>query len=43
MGRRPSAFVLRATYNRYGGVRHMLAALDLTTGKLYYRIHSRKR
>ncbi len=29
---------LRATYNRYGGVRHMLAALDL-----YYRIRPRKR
>ena len=24
---------LRATYNRYGGVMHMLAALDLATGK----------
>ncbi|GKQ40724.1 hypothetical protein [Streptomyces sp. A012304] len=34
---------LRATYNRYGGVRHMLAALDLATGKLYYRIRPRKR
>ncbi|GGX48440.1 hypothetical protein [Streptomyces chryseus] len=34
---------LRATYNRYGGVMHMLAALDLTTGKIYYRIHRRKR
>ena len=34
---------LRATYNRYGGVRQMLAALDLATGKLYYRIHPRKR
>ncbi|MFF5282599.1 IS630 family transposase [Streptomyces sp. 62] len=32
---------LRATYNRYGGVRHMLAALDLATGKLYYRIRRR--
>jgi transposase len=34
---------LRATYNRYGGVMHMLAALDLATGKLYYRIRKRKR
>ncbi|WP_199839177.1 transposase, partial [Streptomyces sp. NRRL F-5122] len=34
---------LRATYNRYGGVRHMIAALDLATGKLYYRIRPRKR
>uniref|UniRef100_UPI003F49061D IS630 family transposase n=1 Tax=Nonomuraea bangladeshensis TaxID=404385 RepID=UPI003F49061D len=28
---------LRATYNRYHGVMHMIAALDLATGKLYYR------
>ncbi|MFF3878243.1 IS630 family transposase [Streptomyces sp. NPDC001978] len=34
---------LRATYNRYGGVMHMLAALDLTTGKVFYRIRKRKR
>ncbi|MGW1498289.1 helix-turn-helix domain-containing protein [Streptomyces mirabilis] len=34
---------LRTMYNRYGGVRHMLAALDLATGKLYYRIRPRKR
>ncbi|MER5666672.1 transposase [Streptomyces mirabilis] len=34
---------MRATYNRYGGVMHMLAALDLATGKLYYRIRPRKR
>ncbi|MEU7108126.1 IS630 family transposase [Streptomyces sp. NPDC046215] len=34
---------LRATYNRTGGVRQMLAALDLATGKLYYRIRPRKR
>jgi transposase len=34
---------LRATYNRYDGVRHMLAALDLSTGKLIYRIRDRKR
>ncbi|MDX2683769.1 IS630 family transposase [Streptomyces soliscabiei] len=34
---------LRATYNRYGGVMHMLAALDLATGKVCYRIRERKR
>lgn len=34
---------LRATYNRYDGVMHMLAALDLATGKMYYRIRRRKR
>ncbi|MFF1477073.1 IS630 family transposase [Streptomyces sp. NPDC058301] len=34
---------LRATCNRYGGVMHMLAALDLATGKIYYRIRQRKR
>ncbi|MFD6866295.1 IS630 family transposase [Streptomyces diastaticus] len=34
---------LRATYNRYDGVMHMLAALDLATGKIYYRIRKRKR
>lgn len=34
---------LRATYNRYNGVMHMLAALDLATGKIYYRIRNRKR
>ncbi|MGW1883930.1 transposase [Streptomyces sp. NPDC001970] len=34
---------LQATYHRHNGVRHMLAALDLTTGKLYYRIHPRER
>ncbi|MFJ5688085.1 IS630 family transposase [Streptomyces sp. NPDC093099] len=34
---------LRATYNRYNGVMHMLAALDLTTGKIYYHIRKRKR
>jgi hypothetical protein len=26
---------LRATYNRTGGVMHMLATLDLATGMLY--------
>jgi transposase len=34
---------LRATYHRYDGVMHMLAALDLATGKIYYRIRQRKR
>ncbi len=34
---------LRATYHRYDGVRHMLAALDLATGKMIYRIRQRKR
>lgn len=33
----------RATYHRDGGVMHMLAALDLATGKIYYRIRPRKR
>ena len=33
----------RATYNRYDGVKHMLAALDLATGKIFYRIRDRKR
>jgi transposase len=33
----------RATYHRYGGVRHMLAALDLATGQMIYRIRERKR
>ncbi len=28
----------RATYNRYGGVRHLFAALDLVKGKLYSHI-----
>jgi len=34
---------LRATYTRPAGVMHMLAALDLTTGRLFYRIRARKR
>jgi len=34
---------LRATFNRTGGIRHMLAALDLTTGHMTYRIKARKR
>ncbi len=33
----------RATYHRHHGVMHMIAALDLATGKLFYRIRSRKR
>ncbi|NYH77230.1 transposase [Actinopolyspora biskrensis] len=33
----------RATYTRTHGVRHMLAALDLATGKITYRIRDRKR
>jgi transposase len=34
---------LRATYNRNDGVMHMIAALDLATGKIFYRIRKRKR
>jgi len=34
---------LRATYHRYDGVMHMLAALDLGSGRMYYRIRPRKR
>nr|WP_051866113.1 IS630 family transposase [Streptosporangium roseum] len=34
---------LRATYNRYDGVMQMIAALDLATGALLYRIRKRKR
>jgi transposase len=34
---------LRATYHRYDGVMHMLAGLDLATGKMFYRIRARKR
>lgn len=34
---------LRATYHRYDGVMHMLAALDLASGRMYYRIRPRKR
>jgi transposase len=40
---RTSPLRLRATYNRNDGVRHMLAALDLATGKILYRIRPRKR
>ncbi len=34
---------LRATYRRTGGVRQMIAALDLATGQIFYRIRERKR
>ena len=34
---------LRATYHRTDGAMHMLAALDLATGKIAYRIRPRKR
>jgi hypothetical protein len=34
---------LPATYTRTQGVRHMPAALDLATGKMFYRIKDRKR
>lgn len=34
---------LQATYNRRHGVMHMLAALNLTSGKIHYRIRRRKR
>ncbi len=34
---------IRATYHRYRGVRHMIAALDLATGKIFYRIRDRTR
>jgi transposase len=34
---------LRATYRRTRGVRHMLAALDLGSGQMFYRIRERKR
>jgi len=33
----------RATYTRTAGVMYMLAALDLATGMLFYRIRARKR
>ena len=33
----------RATYHRYGGVRHMFGALDLASGQLFYRLRDRKR
>jgi hypothetical protein len=33
----------RATYNRYGGVRHLFAALDLAKEKLYGRIRPVKK
>ena len=34
---------LRATYRRTRGVRHMIAALDLGSGQITYRIRERKR
>jgi transposase len=34
---------LRATFNRDHGVMHLIGALDLATGKLFYRIRHRKR
>jgi transposase len=34
---------LRASYSRTSGVRHMIAALDLATGQITYRIRQRKR
>lgn len=34
---------LRATYSRHGGVWHMFGALDLATGKMFYRFRDRKR
>jgi transposase len=34
---------LRATYHRDHGVRHMIASLDLASGKIHYRIRDRKR
>lgn len=33
----------RATYHRYDGVMHMLAVLDLASGRMHYRIRPRKR
>lgn len=33
----------RATYTRTSGVRHMIAALDLASGQLFYRFRDRKR
>lgn len=34
---------MRAAFNPRDGVRHMLAALDLATGQMLYRIRARKR
>ncbi|MFJ5666601.1 transposase [Micromonospora sp. C32] len=34
---------MRATYHRDLGARHMIANLDLSTGKIHYRIRDRKR
>jgi transposase len=33
---------MRATYNRFGGVRHLLGAYDLSTDRLYGHIKARK-
>lgn len=33
----------RATFHRTQGVRHLFGALDLATGRMYYRIRDRKR
>lgn len=34
---------LRATYTRTAGVRHLFAALDLSSGQMFYRFRDRKR
>lgn len=34
---------LRATYTRTNGVRHMIAALDLASGQMFYRFRDHKR
>ena len=39
--RRPTR--VRATYTRTAGVRHLIAALDLASGQLFYRFGDRKR
>ncbi len=41
--KRKSTNRIPATYSRTHGVRHMFAALDLSTNKMYYRIRERKR
>ena len=41
--RAPGPARLRATFNRTGGVRHLLAGLDLATGQMFYRFRDRKR
>lgn len=42
-GRKGKPRRIRATYTRPHGVRHLLGALDLATGKILYRIRARKR